>query len=204
MPDHLRTAKPGSIVEYMLQQEAAKQQNAAAVLSSAPEIIDMSAWYEQHVALLHQFLYRTLWAIAKSPARRNTKLVKSLEQAHSDLKSHTRKIAGNAVPTVLTRDGNHTIAYEQLAEARAKVQVLTAELAQAREELAAAKVEGWLPAFDVMSTRQEELAIQFCQEIAGRRGEPGSPPDPVRLLEMAQALYVAERQDLCPMAKGDA
>lgn len=55
-----------------------------------------------------------------------------------------------------------------------------------------------------MSTRQEELAIQFCQEIAGRRGEPGSLPDPVRLLEMAQALYEAERQDLCPMAKGDA
>ena len=140
----------------------------------------------------------------RADARRNTKLVKILEQAHSDIKSHTQKIAGNAVPTVLTRDGNHTIAYEQLAEARAKVQVLTAELAQAREDLAAAKVEGWLPAFDVMSTRQEELAIQFCQEIAGRRGEPGSLPDPVRLLEMAQALYEAERQDLCPMAKGDA
>jgi len=201
MLDHLRTAKPGSLIERMLQQETAKQQNTAAVLSTTTEVVDLSSWYEQHVALLHQFLYRALWAIAKSPARRNTKLVKSLEQVHSDLKNHTRKIAGNAVPTVLTRDGNHTIAYEQLAEARAKVQVLTAELAQAREELAAAKVEGWLPAFDVMSTRQEELAIQFCQEIAGRRGEPGSPPDPVRLLEMAQALYEVERQYFAPNGK---
>ena len=198
-----RTETPPGNLGAQLRKMLYPQQpkNAADTLSSAPEIIDMSAWYEQHVALLHQFLYRTLWAIAKSPARRNTKLVKILEQAHSDIKSHTQKIA---VPTVLTRDGNHTIAYEQLAEARAKVQVLTAELAQAREDLAAAKVEGWLPAFDVMSTRQEELAIQFCQEIAGRRGEPGSLPDPVRLLEMAQALYEAERQDLCPMAKGDA
>lgn len=54
---------------------------------------------------------------------------------------------------------------------------------------------GWQPTFDFMSPSQEALAIQFCQEISGRRGEAGSPPDPVRLLEMAQALYQAERQD---------
>ena len=53
----------------------------------------------------------------------------------------------------------------------------------------------WRPAFDLMSPRQEELVMQFCQEIAGPRGQPGSPPDPVRLLEMAQALYEAERAD---------
>src|SRR3546814_6046400 len=46
--------------------------------------------------------------------------------------------------------------------------------------------------FDVTSPAQEALAIQFCEEIAGRQGERGSPPDPVRLLEMAHALYRAE------------
>jgi hypothetical protein len=104
-------------------------------------------------------------------------------------------IASGAVPVVLSRDGKYPIPFERLAEARAKVQVLTEELAQARDELAAVKVEGWRPEFDAMSPRQEELVVQFCQEIAGRRGEAGSPPDPVRLLDMAQALYEAERAD---------
>ncbi len=50
----------------------------------------------------------------------------------------------------------------------------------------------WEPQFDCMAPGQEELAIQFCTEIAGLRGQKGSPPDPVRLLEMAEALYKAE------------
>lgn len=50
----------------------------------------------------------------------------------------------------------------------------------------------WEPEFDFMAPGQEELAMQFCLEIAGPRGEKGSPPDPVRLMEMCQALYKAE------------
>ena len=50
----------------------------------------------------------------------------------------------------------------------------------------------WEPQFDVMAPGQEELAIQFCAEIAGPLGQPGRNPDPVRLLEMAEALYKAE------------
>lgn len=203
MSDHLLTAKPGTIVAAMLQDEAQKRVRcASAQLAEVPQVLDLTAWYEQHVALLHQFLHHTLRAIANTPAKRNTKLVQRLGEAHSELKRHTALIAGDAIPTVLSRDGKYPIQYEKLAEARAKVQVLTSELAQAREELAAAKVEGWRPAFDVMSPRQEELSIQFCQEIAGRRGEPGSPPDPVRLLEMAQALYEAERDTFCSAAPG--
>lgn len=53
----------------------------------------------------------------------------------------------------------------------------------------------WEPSFDAMSRRQEDLARQFCAEIAGLKGERGSPPDPVRLLEMAEALYQAELQE---------
>lgn len=57
--------------------------------------------------------------------------------------------------------------------------------------------EAWQPKFDAMHA-QEQLAIKFCQEIAGKRGEKPSPPDPVRLLEMAEALYLAERNDADP------
>lgn len=49
----------------------------------------------------------------------------------------------------------------------------------------------WQPQFDAMGA-QEQLAVEFCERIAGPKGERGSPPDPVRLLEMAQALYKAE------------
>lgn len=45
--------------------------------------------------------------------------------------------------------------------------------------------------FDVEEPGQEELVLRFCEEIAGRRGEAGVLPDPVRLLEMAEALYLA-------------
>jgi hypothetical protein len=48
------------------------------------------------------------------------------------------------------------------------------------------------PHFDAMSHKQEVLVQQFCAEIAGPKGQPGRLPDPVRLLEMAEALYLAE------------
>lgn len=51
----------------------------------------------------------------------------------------------------------------------------------------------WEPKFDSMAPRQEELAVQFCNEISGPLGKPGRAPDPVRLLEMAEELYKAER-----------
>ena len=57
----------------------------------------------------------------------------------------------------------------------------------------ARQVESWRPQFDACSVQQELLALSFCLEIAGQRDQPGSPPDPVRLLEMAEALYRAER-----------
>jgi hypothetical protein len=54
----------------------------------------------------------------------------------------------------------------------------------------------WEPEFDAMCDQQETLVIEFCDEIAGRKGKQGRCPDAVRLLEMAQALYRAERDDL--------
>lgn len=68
----------------------------------------------------------------------------------------------------------------------------------ARKILALRAPPAWEPQFDVMSPTQEELVQQFCAEIAGQKGKPGRPPDPVRLLEMAQALYEAERKECGP------
>lgn len=48
--------------------------------------------------------------------------------------------------------------------------------------------------FDVMAPKQEELVISFCNEIGDAR-ERGVGIDPVRLLEMARALYEAEMDD---------
>lgn len=197
MPEHKENtqAAPGGLVAYMQAQEAAKRQaqSAATVLADMPEIVDVAAWYAQHTALLHQFLHHAIKRVAVAPNDGHTqRMIQSLGQTHADLQVHTAKIAGPGIPRVLARDGQHVIPFGRLAEARAKVQVLTEELA----EFAAR--ESWQPQFDAAWPQQEALAIQFCQEIAGRLGEPGSPPDPVRLLEMAQALYAAEREGTGP------
>lgn len=65
----------------------------------------------------------------------------------------------------------------------------------AREILAMRAMPAWEPEFDSMSPKQEELAVQFANEISGPRGKSGRLPDPVRVLEMAEALYKAERED---------
>jgi hypothetical protein len=46
----------------------------------------------------------------------------------------------------------------------------------------------WQPEFDAMAPKQEALLVEFCAEIS-----KGAGLDPVRLLEMAEALYLAER-----------
>ena len=61
----------------------------------------------------------------------------------------------------------------------------------------------FVPQFNCDYSQQEDLAIQFCMEIAGRKGEKGSLPDPVRLLEMAEALYHAERDAALALAGGE-
>lgn len=53
----------------------------------------------------------------------------------------------------------------------------------------------WKPMLEAISPKQERLAREFSAEIAGLRGRAPRLPDPVRLLEMAQALYEAERDD---------
>lgn len=171
---------------------------AAVKMRTLPVVVDTAAWYEEHAQLCYEL---QLAAVRTGGPGKDAATEAAVDKAHTALLTHAAIIHGCSEPVLLAKDGLHAIPYEKLAQARAKVQVLTAELAQAREELAAAKAEGWHPEFDAMSPRQEELAIQFCQEIAGRKGEPGRLPDPVRLLEMAQALYEVERSDCAPNAR---
>lgn len=158
-------------------------------MSTLPTVVDTAAWYEEHAQLCYDLQVAAVRAASEPDAEAQ------VGKAHAALLAHAAIINGGSEPVLLAKDGIHPIPFERLAAARAKVQVLTAEITQTRDELAAVKVEGWRPEFDAISPRQEELALQFCQEIAGPRGEPGRPPDPVRLLEMAQGLYEAERAD---------
>ena len=186
---------PGGLAAYMQAQEATRQQarSAVAVLANLPGIVDVAAWYAQHTALLHQFLHHAVKRVAAASADSHThRVIQSLGQTHADLQAHTAEIAGPGVPRVLARDGQHSIPFGRLAEARAKVQVVTEKLAEFEVR------ESWQPQFDAAWPQQEALANQFCKEIAGRLGESTSPLDPVRLLEMAQALYAAEREGTGP------
>jgi hypothetical protein len=49
--------------------------------------------------------------------------------------------------------------------------------------------------FDVCAPGQEELAIAFVNEISQTARDRGATPDPIRLLEMAEALYRAEAEE---------
>jgi hypothetical protein len=51
------------------------------------------------------------------------------------------------------------------------------------------------PQFDVCAPGQEDLVVAFVNEISQTARERGATPDPVRLLEMAEALYRAEADE---------
>lgn len=52
-----------------------------------------------------------------------------------------------------------------------------------------------------MSASLEEDLCALLTDLRRSRGKPGSPPDPVRLLQMAQALYEAEEKQFEAAAK---
>ncbi len=98
---------------------------------------DMTAWYEEHVAQLHQALYLAVKGLTAPGVAQDAALLKRLGDAHAELQQHAGLAASAAVPYVLAKDGKRFIPYSSLAEARAKVKVLTTELALARAEIAA-------------------------------------------------------------------
>lgn len=105
------------------------------MLADAPQLIDRTDWYEQHEALCHHLLHM----VAKALVTHTDEALLEAGQAHGAVRRHAQLMAGAAVPIVLTRDGRHTIAYEQLAEARAKVTILQKELQTARAAASNAK-----------------------------------------------------------------
>ncbi|WP_028605523.1 hypothetical protein [Ottowia thiooxydans] len=134
--------KPGGLIARMLKQKAQQEQqatDASAKLNQVPDVVDVSAWYEKHIELLNELLYLQVKVVAGTVDQNNAKLIQRIGETHAALREHTGVIAGDAIPKVLARDGKSSIPYESLAEARAKVKVLTAELSHVREELAEVK-----------------------------------------------------------------
>lgn len=99
---------------------------------SAPTVVDMSAWYEQHDALLFHLLHMASKALARSHVNLDDEMTRMLAGAHEALRTHAKTIAGNSTPIVRTKDRKHTIDYDELAETRAKVKVLSFELNELR------------------------------------------------------------------------
>lgn len=58
----------------------------------------------------------------------------------------------------------------------------------ARRVLALRAIPQWEPEFDAISAKQEQLAVDFAHEAS-------NGVDSVRILEMAEQLYKAERSD---------
>ena len=119
-----------------------------ALLSVAPlpVAIDAQDWYIQHASLVHDLIYATVTA-TRAPVGTTGANVEA-HKAQQALIRHAALITQGHPPVVVTRDGKHTIAYEELADARAKVKVLTAELDQARRAPAAGSNANWLEEFE--------------------------------------------------------
>lgn len=149
-----------------------------------PEALSKDEWVQEHEWLVFDLLRRAT-ELAKFRGTVPGPTQQAYDLALQLLLAHGQGVRPDHL-RVMGRDGVGTIPYALYAASRAEVRTL-------REALA--KGVAWRPEFDAMSPRQEELAFLFCQEIVGHRGEAGRAPDPVRLLEMAQELYEAERND---------
>ena len=57
----------------------------------------------------------------------------------------------------------------------------------------------WKPEFECQGVAQETLVIKFCAEMQTKIETDGRAIPPLRLLEMAEELYQAERKDLGPL-----
>lgn len=128
--------RPGSLAAQAFPADRAPfGSDARIALSVLPRVVDLVVWYEQQEALSYSLLHLAVKAAGQPIG--NIKTAQDVDRAHAALLEHSRQIAGNHLPLLLAKDGVHTIPYERLAEARAKVQVLLAENAELRAKLAA-------------------------------------------------------------------
>lgn len=99
----------------------------------SPPHINAAAWYDQHAELAHRLLHLAVRAAALPPGAED----REVNEALAALLLHAREIVGYELPTLLAKDGTHTIPFERFATARAKVSALLLELVRTRAELTA-------------------------------------------------------------------
>ncbi len=118
-----RSPQPGSLAAAALSASAAPLPMSPAVLrmSTPPSVVNPAVWYEEHAQLCYDL------QVAAVRAARDTTAEAAVGKAHAALLAHAAIITGGAVPVLLAKDGIHTIPFERLAAARAKIKVLEAE-----------------------------------------------------------------------------
>lgn len=123
-----KSPQPGSLVAAALAEAAAPQPTSPAVLrmSTPPTVVNPAVWYEEHAQLCYDL------QVAAVRAARDSTAEAEVGKAHSALLAHAAIINGGAEPVLLAKDGIHTIHYEELALARAKVRALEHEVAELR------------------------------------------------------------------------
>lgn len=112
--------KPDSLVARALRPAVERMADTRQIIE-----VDTVKWLEHHAALCHHLLYAVVKA-ALAPASDKTADAE-VTTAFRLLHEHARVINGGVDPVLLTKDGLHTIPYEELAVARAKVQALERE-----------------------------------------------------------------------------
>ncbi|WP_027996006.1 hypothetical protein [Simplicispira psychrophila] len=127
---------PGSLIASalgLIRQPAV--QDARTALDTVPCLIDFDLWVDDHEALAYQLVHITVKGAGQQENVRVTSA--AVDHALAQLMNHAHLITNKPRPLLLAKDGVHTIPYERLAEARAKVQVLLVENAELRAKLAA-------------------------------------------------------------------
>lgn len=123
-----RSPRPGSLTAAALAESAAPQPMSPAMIrmSTPPNVVNPGVWYEEHVQLCFAL------QVAAVRAARDSTAEAAVGKAHAALLAHAAIFIGGAVPVLLAKDGIHTIPFERLAAARAKIKVLEEENARLR------------------------------------------------------------------------
>lgn len=96
------------------------------------ERVDFAAWYERHEHFLNSLQHMSTRAVRNSQVEFSAVDAKHIADAFDALRAHAKVLARDNIPIVLTRDGKHTIPFDQLTKVRAEVHALRFELNEAR------------------------------------------------------------------------
>lgn len=118
-----KSPQPGSLAAAALLQPMSP---AVLRMSTPPNVVNPGVWYEEHAQLCYDL------QVAAVRAARDSTAEAAVGKAHAALLAHAAIITGGAVPVLLAKDGIHTISFERLAAARAKIKALEEENARLR------------------------------------------------------------------------